>query len=80
MTSATNEILAKALNLPPEARAQIAEHLLASLDPEQADIDAAWRAEVEARLKQIEAGEAELVPHDQVMAEARSRLRARRGT
>lgn len=80
MTSAANDILSKALTLPPEARAQIAEQLLASLDPAQGEIDEAWRNEVEARLKEIDEGTAELIPHEQVMAEARARLRAKRGT
>lgn len=77
MTTA-NEIIAAAMTLPPEARAQIADQLLDSLNPQQADIDAAWQTEIEARIREVEEGRAELIPHDQAMAQVRQRLQAAR--
>jgi putative addiction module component (TIGR02574 family) len=74
----TQDILAAALSLPREARAQLAEQLLDSLDPHRAEIDAAWEAEIDARISEIESGRAQLVPHDQAIAQVRERLKARR--
>jgi putative addiction module component (TIGR02574 family) len=77
MTTA-NEIIAAAMTLPPEARAQIADQLLDSLDPERAEIDAAWQTEIETRIREVEEGRAQLIPHDQAMAQVRQRLQAAR--
>jgi putative addiction module component (TIGR02574 family) len=73
-----DEIIAAAMTLPPEARAQIAEELFDSLDPARKQVDAAWAEEIERRISDVEAGRADLVPHDQAMAEARRRLRTKR--
>ncbi|MEW6138750.1 MAG: addiction module protein [Thermodesulfobacteriota bacterium] len=65
------EILKKALELPPEARAAIAGSLLDSLDQtvdEQAEL--MWEKEILLRLKEIDGGEVELVS----WAEARRRI------
>jgi putative addiction module component (TIGR02574 family) len=78
MTNA-NEILEAAMSLPPEARAQIADQLLASLDPAQAEVDAAWEPEIERRVREIEEGRVQLVPHDEVMSHVRDHLRSMRG-
>lgn len=77
MTNAS-EIIQAAMALPPEARAQIAEQLLASLDPAQAEVDAAWEVEVERRIREVEEGRVQLVPHDQVMSQVREHLRSTR--
>ena len=78
MTNA-NEIIEAALTLPPEARAQIADQLLASLDPAQTEVDAAWEPEIERRVREIEDGRVQLIPHDQVMSHVREHLRSLRG-
>ncbi|HEY7119000.1 MAG TPA: addiction module protein [Tepidisphaeraceae bacterium] len=70
----TQEILAAAMALPREARAQLAEQLLDSLDLQRAEIDAAWETEIEARISEIETGRAQLIPHDQAVAGVRERL------
>ena len=65
------EILKKALELPPEARAAIAGSLLDSLDQSiDDDAESAWEDEVLLRLKDIDEGETKLVP----WAEARRRI------
>jgi putative addiction module component (TIGR02574 family) len=74
MTNAS-EIIEAAMALPPEARAQIAEQLLASLDPAQAEVDAAWEAEIERRVREIEGGRISMILHEQVMMNIRSHLR-----
>jgi putative addiction module component (TIGR02574 family) len=65
------EILKKALELPPEARAAIAGSLLDSLDQtvdENAEL--MWEKEILLRLKEIDEGKVKLVP----WAEARRRI------
>ena len=47
---------AEALKLPPEERALLADHLLASLGA-QGEVEQAWATEVERRLAAIEAGQ-----------------------
>lgn len=59
MTRATHDVLAEALELPPEERARIAAELLESLDYAQEDVDAAWAAEIQHRVALAEAGELE---------------------
>jgi putative addiction module component (TIGR02574 family) len=72
MSSKAQQVLREALRLPPKARADIAGTLLHSLDTQDADVEAAWNAELERRIKQVENGEVKLVPWDQ----SRRRLRA----
>lgn len=65
-----------ALSLPVDACLKLVETLLTSLNlPSQEDIDRAWAEESERRVTQIEAGEANLVPGEEVF----SRLRAKYG-
>jgi putative addiction module component (TIGR02574 family) len=73
MSAALRDVVAAAMSLPPEARAQLAEQLLDSLDPRRQEVDAAWAAEIEKRIQEIEDGRAELIPHDEVIARARER-------
>jgi putative addiction module component (TIGR02574 family) len=55
MNEAEARILADALKLPPEARAAIAGSLLDSLDqPPDPDAEAAWEAEVEKRVRELD--------------------------
>ena len=64
---------AEALKLPPEERAALADHLLASLSIERG-IDEAWGAEIEYRIAEIEAGRMALVPAEQAIARAKQAL------
>jgi putative addiction module component (TIGR02574 family) len=67
MTKATQTVLADALRLEPEARAELAAELLASLDgPADADAEAAWDVEIERRIAAIEGGSIVLEPWDSV--------------
>jgi len=75
MSNTYKEIVSAALELPPDSRAMLVEELLSSLDATaQTKIDAAWRAEIERRLREIAEGKAKLIPGEQVMAELHSRL------
>lgn len=67
MTKAAEAILADALRLTPEVRAELAAELLASLDgPTDPDAEAAWSTEIERRVNAIEAGTLALEPWEDV--------------
>ena len=61
--------------LAPEDRARLAEELLASLDPHEAEIDAAWDQEIGRRIDEIERGVVQMIPADQAFAQVRRALR-----
>lgn len=73
MSSKFTSLEGEALKLPPEERAALADHLLASLATER-DIDDAWATEVEHRIAEIEAGRMALVPAEQAIARAKQAL------
>lgn len=57
MSERTRQLLAKALALTAEERADLAVDLIASIDGEpDADADAAWAAEIERRAKRALSG------------------------
>ena len=67
MTKAAESILADALKLDVEARAEVAAELLASLDgPADPDAEAAWEVEIARRVAAIEAGTIKLEPWEDV--------------
>ena len=67
MPKTANDVLADALRLEPDSRAEVASELLASLDgPTDPDADAAWDAEIERRIEAIEAGAIGLEPWSEV--------------
>jgi putative addiction module component (TIGR02574 family) len=72
MPATLEEIQAQAMRLSTEERAELAERLWASLEP-QSGVDAAWDAEIEQRVRQLEAGEVETIPHETVIAELRAK-------
>ena len=73
MSTPLASLEAEALKLPPEERAALADHLLASLSAER-DIDDAWAVEVDHRIAEIEAGRMALVPAEQAIARAKQAL------
>ena len=61
MTKSSESILADALRLDAQARAELASELLASLEgPADPDAAAAWDEEIERRVSALEAGTEEL--------------------
>jgi putative addiction module component (TIGR02574 family) len=76
MSTTFEDINEKAAQLSEPERAELALALIESLDgPPDADVDEAWRIEVERRLGQIERGEVQLIPGDEVFERLRHRLR-----
>lgn len=56
-------MLRRALALPAEDRAELAESLLESLDVAQnPDAEAAWHEEVACRIQDLDSGRAEVIP------------------
>lgn len=76
MREPEREIESKALQLPPEERARLAQRLIASHDQES-DLDAeqVWLVEAERRLDELESGKAASIPAEQTLERARSTLR-----
>jgi putative addiction module component (TIGR02574 family) len=61
MTKSAKAVLADALRLDIDARAELAAELLASLDgPADPDAESAWAAEIARRIAAIESGAAKL--------------------
>lgn len=76
MPESVSELSRRALELAPEDRARLAEELLASLEGDlEADVDAAWDAELKKRIAEVESGAVTLIPADEVFARVRRSLR-----
>jgi putative addiction module component (TIGR02574 family) len=75
MASVLTELKEKAAQLSEAERAELALSLIESLDgPADPDVEEAWRVEIERRSGQIERGEVQLIPGDEVFARLRRRL------
>ena len=75
MSSTLNELKEKSSQLSEAERAELALSLIESLDgPADPGVEEAWRVEIERRIGQIERGEVELIPGDEVFARLRRRL------
>jgi len=76
MADPASKLEAKALKLPPEQRARLAERLISSLDQSSdPDSEQLWIREAERRLEDLESGRVEAVPAERVIENARSSLR-----
>lgn len=75
MSSTLAELKEQAAQLPERERAELALSLIESLDePADEDVEEAWRIEIERRVAQVESGEVQLIPGDEVFARLRRRL------
>jgi putative addiction module component (TIGR02574 family) len=71
-----SKLEAKALKLPAEQRARLAERLISSLDHEtDADSEELWIQEAERRLNELDSGAVDAIPAERVIEKARSALR-----
>jgi putative addiction module component (TIGR02574 family) len=67
MTKPVQIVLADALRLDPDARAELVAEILASVDgPAAAAAESAWDTEIERRIQAIESGEIRLAPWESV--------------
>lgn len=69
MSARMTEILKEVLSLPPEERAELADGILASLEPSDPRILELWAAEAEDRVAAFERGEIEAVSAESVFEE-----------
>lgn len=75
MSTVLAELKQRAAQLSDCERAELALALIQSLDGEpDADAEEAWRVEIERRVGQIERGEVQLIPGDEVFARLRRKL------
>ena len=61
----SDQILDEALKLPEAERADVADRLYDSLESAPRDVRAAWEAEIERRIQEIDDGTVELIPWEQ---------------
>jgi putative addiction module component (TIGR02574 family) len=77
----SEEIFREAMTLSPEVRAELAERLIGSLAEDVSpEITKSQLAEVKRRIDEVESGEAQSVPGDEVLARARRLLADRTPT
>lgn len=82
--AALEALLQQALKLPDDQRGTLAMQLLRTLEPDdgeqitQDEWQAAWTSEIDRRVREIDDGTAELLDGDDVLADARAWLDARR--
>lgn len=67
------QIANEAMKLTPEERVDLAEKLWVSVDSPEA-IAQAWDVEIERRMAQLDAGEVDTIPADEVLAKLRTKL------
>ena len=73
--ASAEDIFQKAVELPVEVRNELTERLIASLaDDVSPEITAAHLDEVRKRIAEVESGEVELIPGDEVLARVRKLL------
>ncbi len=68
------EVIAAAEHLSAEDRVTVVDSLLKTLDPPDDDIDREWLAVARKRMREIDCGEAGLVPGEVVFARLKERL------
>lgn len=74
MSLMLQEVTNKALDLPPEERAELAHELIVSLDDViDNQAEAAWDAEIERRVQEIKTGRAKGRPAEDILAEIRAK-------
>lgn len=72
MPMTLEQLAAEALHLPTEARAQLADRLVESLDAAELNrIDKLWASEARRRLDEILQGKVETIPGEEALARAR---------
>ena len=69
------KLISEAISLPIEIRLQLVERILESLNPSHKDIDELWAIEAERRVAEIEKGEIETVPGEEVFRKLHNRLK-----
>jgi putative addiction module component (TIGR02574 family) len=81
MSPDIEELLKKAMSLPPEARADLASSLIDSLDPTvDEDVEAAWQQEIVRRIEELESGSVKTIPWAEVRRRGQELLRGKQAS
>lgn len=73
MTTLAEELYQNALDLEQKERATLAARLFESLDREvEEGVEAAWLAEVERRMEELDSGKVQSIPWDEVRCALRN--------
>lgn len=72
MATNAKQLESEAMNLSREERAELADKLWLSLE-DQNEVDSAWAWEIERRIREVDEGKVETLPHEDVVAEMRAR-------
>ena len=76
MPNVAQKIIDDVLLLPADARIQLVEQLLTSLNlPTQPDVDRVWAKEAERRITQIEKKRTKLIPGEEVFSDIRKKYK-----
>ncbi|MGH8310175.1 MAG: addiction module protein [Steroidobacteraceae bacterium] len=76
MRKIPEELAKRALDLPAESRAQLADLLVESLDGGQlSKIDHAWAAEAKRRRDEVRSGKAKTIPASEALRQVRDSLK-----
>ena len=69
MARSARELFEEAMKLDPQERATLVRLLIEALDAESEEgVDEAWRAEIERRMAELDAGSVEAIPWEEVRA------------
>ena len=68
----TEDLIAEINDLPVEQRAEIASQILQGLNAPAPGVEEAWMDEVEQRAGEVDSGEVELIPGEQVLRTLRA--------
>ena len=69
------DIMERAEMLPIDMKLELVDRLLESISPSPKEVDEAWKVEVERRIDEVESGEVDLIPGEEVFARIRARVR-----
>lgn len=70
----TEELLREIESLPVDERARVADSVLRTLNPPDSRLEKKWAEVARNRLEQINTGEVQLVPGEQIFAKIRQRF------
>ena len=77
MSMALEEVTREAVQLPRHQRLALARILMELDDPgTDADVEGAWDAEIQARVRAVEEGRVQGIPYEQVLTRIDQRLRS----
>ena len=77
MTAEAKKIFDEALALPEQERRNLIDALSDTFEHDAADLSPEWKKEIKGRIAELERGEVEAIPWEQVEAEVREVLKSR---